>query len=327
LTATNSPGGLRVVVVGAGRMGREQARAVTAAGDQVIAFVDPDVARAETAAAELAGEGVSVGTNVVGVLESPIGEQASAVVIASPSALHLAHTQAALAYGLPVLLEKPPWVPGQDAGPLLTARRDGAVIAVGMSTRFNPGIQAVRQAVRSGSLGQVFLLSDRVAFTLAPGDLAEWYFDVQRSGGGVLVTNGVHSLDRVAWILGEALVLRSARLSSRLLTSCEDTAVLDLSAGGVPVHVTELWGPGPVPPSELTVIGSHGTCWTDAEGNWRLSSHDSSASGGRPTGYSELAAQWLSFRALVLEGRGDDTMPQVDELKPTMELLAQVLDR
>jgi predicted dehydrogenase len=309
-------------------MGREHAQAVTAAGDQVIAFVDPDLPRAEAAAAELGGEGASVGTDVTGALEGPIGDQASAVLIASPSALHLAHTQAALAYGLPVLLEKPPWVPGQDPGPLMAARHDGAVIAVGMTTRFNPGIQAVRRAVGSGALGEVLFVSDRVAFTLAPGDLAEWYFDVQRSGGGVVVTNGVHSLDRVAWILGEALALRSARLSSQVLTTCEDTAILELSAGGVPVHISELWGPGPVPPSELTVIGSHGTCWTDAEGNWRLSSClDASASGCRPNGYSELAAQWLSFRALVLEGRADDTLPQVDELVATMDLLAQVLDR
>jgi predicted dehydrogenase len=196
-----------------------------------------------------------------------------------------------------------------------------------MTTRFNPGIQAVRRAVLSGALGQVLLVSDRVAFTLAPGDLAEWYFDVKRSGGGVVVTNGVHSLDRVAWILGEALVLRSAQLSSQVLTSCEDPALLELSAGGVPVHIIELWGPGPVPPSELTVIGSHGTCWTDAEGNWRLSSLGASTSGDRPSGYSELAAQWLSFRALVLEGRSDGTLPQVDELLASMELLAQVLDR
>ena len=114
-----------------------------------------------------------------------------------------------------MLLEKPPWVPGQDPGALLSLESNGAVLAVGMSTRFNPGVQAVRTAVRSGSLGTILLASDRVAFTVPPGTLAEWYFDADQSGGGVLVTNGVHSLDRAGVDpLGQPLKLNKVQLSS-----------------------------------------------------------------------------------------------------------------
>ena len=316
---------LKVVVVGAGRMGREHAHAISVAGDQVVAFLDPDIARAQRAAADLGGLGISVGDDIADALGRVAGRGASAVLVASPSALHLAHARAAISFGLPVLLEKPPWAPGQDPRPLLDAGHNGAVLAVGMTTRFNPGVQAVRRAVRSGALGSVLVASDLVAFTLAPGDLGDWYFDVERSGGGVLTTNGVHSLDRLAWILGQPLVLRSARLSSEMLRSCEDTALLELSAGDTRAHISELWGPGPVPPSELLVIGTRGSCWTDREGNWRLSSIDGSASEGRPPGYSELLEQWRSFRSLVLDGRRDDVLPEIDELVAPMDLLAEAV--
>ena len=43
---------LNVVIIGAGRMGREHAAAATAAGDNVIAVLDPDIARAGALAGE-----------------------------------------------------------------------------------------------------------------------------------------------------------------------------------------------------------------------------------------------------------------------------------
>ena len=316
---------LEVIVIGAGRMGREHAHAISAAGDEVIAFLDPDLTRAESAAAEIGGEALAAEADLTGPLERLTRRGASAALIASPSVLHLAHAQAAISLGLPVLLEKPPWVPGQDPEPLLAAARQGAVLAVGMTTRFNPGVQAVRNAVRSGALGPLLFASDRVAFTLGPGDLGDWYFDVRRSGGGVLVTNGVHSLDRLGWILGETLVLRSVRLSSGLFRSCEDTALLELSADGATVQVTELWGPGPVPPSELLVIGPRGSCWTDSEGNWRRSSVEGSRSEDRPLGYSEILEQWRAFRDLVLEGRRSSVLPGIEELWAPMQLLEQAV--
>ncbi len=160
---------LEVIVIGAGRMGREHAHAISAAGDEVIAFLDPDLTRAESAAAEIGGEALAAEADLTGPLERLTRRGASAALIASPSVLHLAHAQAAISLGLPVLLEKPPWVPGQDPEPLLAAARQGAVLAVGMTTRFNPGVQAVRNAVRSGALGPLLFASDRVAFHTRAG--------------------------------------------------------------------------------------------------------------------------------------------------------------
>ena len=320
-------GRLAVVVVGAGRMGREHAEAILSLGDAVVAFLDTDISRAKLAAQELGGEAVAVRADIAAALERFARVDGAAVLVASPSALHLPHAQAALSLGFPVLLEKPPWVPGQDPGALLSLESNGAVLAVGMSTRFNPGVQAVRTAVRSGSLGTILLASDRVAFTVPPGTLAEWYFDADQSGGGVLVTNGVHSLDRLAWILGQPLELNKVQLSSEMLGGCENIAVLELSAGQTGVSVLELWGPGPAPQSELFVLGTRGCCWTDAAGNWQLACLDGDDSGTRPPGYSELVEQWRAFRSLATNGAedGDGMLAGIEELVAPMQLIEQAL--
>jgi hypothetical protein len=80
-----------------------------------------------------------------------------------------------------------------------------------------------------------------------------------------------------------------------------------------------------VPPTELLVLGTRGSCWSDAEGNWRLSSIEGNASGSRPAGWSELAEQWRSFRRLVLEGEGDDVLPGVEQLIGPMRLLEEAI--
>ena len=250
---------LNVVIIGAGRMGREHAAAATAAGDKVIAVLDPDIARAGALAGEhgaVVATAVALGDTLDALAH---GDGDMAVIVASPSAFHLDHALVAIGRGASVLVEKPPWVPGQDPAPLLSAASNSsALTAVGMTTRFSPGVQALRRAVRSGQLGSVMWVSDLVAFSLA-GDsgLPAWYFEPGLSGGGVLVTNGVHSIDRVSWVLGEPLVLETARKSSGWLHDCEDTASLMLRAGGAAVSITELWSLGPSRPL---------SCWSSATG-------------------------------------------------------------
>lgn len=319
---------LGAVVIGAGRMGREHALAVTAAGDEVLLVVDPDLNRATTLASEFRARAVGLDGDLGEVL-GDVGVPASRtpVIIASPSAMHLDQASVALRLGFPVLLEKPPWVPGQDVANLV-AEADRGVLAVGMTTRFAPGVQALREAVRRGELGRVEWLSDVVAFTVDPVvPLPSWYLDPLRSGGGVLVTNGVHSLDRVAWILGSALALEDVRLSSEFLGTCEDTAFLRLDGGGPCVTVTEIWGPGPVPPSQILIVGTRGTAWADSAGNWTVASMSGSSAGAPLPGHLNLQAQWRSFRDVVTRGTWDDVLPRVRELLPSMALLEQALAR
>ena len=92
-------GRLAVVVVGAGRMGREHAEAILSLGDAVVAFLDTDISRAKLAAQELGGEAVAVRADIAAALERFARVDGGAVLVASPSALHLPHAKQRCLWG------------------------------------------------------------------------------------------------------------------------------------------------------------------------------------------------------------------------------------
>ena len=77
-------------------MGREHAEAILSLGDAVVAFLDTDISRAKSAAEELGGEAVAVGADIAAALERFASVGGAAVLVASPSALHVPHARAAL---------------------------------------------------------------------------------------------------------------------------------------------------------------------------------------------------------------------------------------
>ena len=98
---------LEAVIIGAGRMGREHALAVTAAGDEVLLVVDPDLNRAATLAGEFRASAVGLKGDLGGVLGGVgVPPSRTPVIIASPSAMHLDQASVALRLGFPVLLEE-----------------------------------------------------------------------------------------------------------------------------------------------------------------------------------------------------------------------------
>ena len=198
----------RVLVVGAGVMGHRHAAAVRAVGDHIAAVVDTDLARASAV-----DSGASTYTSVQEALAQ--GHDFDSAIIATPSAGHLVQSTELVAAGLDVLVEKPHRVPGQDPAPLRAALARGGRLFVGMSTRHWAGVQAVVDASVSGELGEVLTYTDRMQFHLEEDSLPSWYFNSAVSGGGVLVTNGVHAFDRARAITGSDLRFQTAALSPR----------------------------------------------------------------------------------------------------------------
>ena len=86
-------------------------------------------------------------------------------------------------------------------------------------------------------------------------------------------------------------------------------------------------GPGPVPPSQILIVGTRGTAWAGSAGNWTVASMSGSRAGAPPPGHFNLQAQWRSFRNVVLRGTWDDVLPRASDLLPSMVLLKQALVR
>lgn len=303
---------LRVIVVGAGEMGRRHMSAVRSAGDRVVAVADVSLPRAREAAAEAGADAYA------GLEEALAGVIADVVIVATPSSGHLTQGLMALRAGLDVLVEKPHRLPGED--PAATrAALPGRRYVVGMTTRHWPGVQALAEAAGSGSLGRVLSYTDRIHFRLREGDLPAWYFDASVSGGGVVVTNGVHAVDRARAVLGADLELGDARLA-RLYADhgCEDSAEIRLhTAEGVPVQLSLLWAPYEPLDAGILLTASAGAGLVRMDGSWCIVNAEGRSEGPPIRADEPFVRQWESFR----EGRPGFGL---DDLEPTLALIERI---
>ena len=223
-----------------------------------------------------------------------------------------------------MLIEKPHRLPGQDPAALVAAAgRAGAVAQVGMTTRFGAGLRAARRAIVDGQLGRVVWVEDRIWFRALEGDLAPWYFDRAVSGGGVLLTNGVHALDRVEWLLDEQLELIDADLQTLVAgRSVEDAVRLRLrSASGAEVTISLLWAPYPVPTGELRITGTDGQLTARPDGSWTHERPGVALAGAGPeSALMPFTRQWDAFRAAIAgEALPDPGVATVERSIATIE--------
>lgn len=179
---------VRVILVGAGLMGRAWLAAIAADPEvELVGVVDLDLDAARAAA-----PGLPVGTDVVAVAAET---EADAVINVTVPAAHHAVTTAALFAGLPVLGEKP--VADTLARALslaAAAEASGRLFMVSQSRRWNPQLFTLR--AMTASLGTV-------------GAVSTDFFRAPRFGGfreqmaqPLLVDMAIHAFDSARFLLG-----------------------------------------------------------------------------------------------------------------------------
>lgn len=152
---------LRVAVAGAGRFGSLHARTWSEAGARIVAAVDADGGRA----AELAGAygAERHGTDLDDVLA---GGGVDVVVVASDEASHTRLTDAAIAHGCHVFVEKPFSLDGrQAAASIAAAEAAGLHLIAGHISRFAQPYAYMREALDAGRLGDLWSVRLRRDFT------------------------------------------------------------------------------------------------------------------------------------------------------------------
>ena len=311
---------MKVAIVGAGWMGGVHAGAIDAAGDSVALVIDADPGRAETIAA---AHGASAAT------ELSRAADCDAAVIATPSAAHLGQAVALAAEGVPLLVEKPHRLPGEDPEALRAALlRGGGLYRVGLTTRFHPGLQRLKSALHDQALGEIVAYSDSYHFRLDPGTLSPWYFDRASAGGGVVTTNGVHLIDRAGWLLGGRPEVLEAE---GLVTMFDDHAVEDhaqitLRVNGVTARLSLLWAPFDTPAPELRVIGRKGIArvWLDG---WRIETAAGVEAGSNDRPDDAFTAQWRAFRDRLAGHPGGADCPDLETMEATMEIIGEIYGR
>lgn len=190
---------LRVGIVGAGAMGADHAARITNRinGARVTAIVEPDPARAESAAS------LSSDASVFPSLEAA-ADAIDAVLIATPGPAHEEALLSALEAELEILCEKPLTPDSASSLRIVEAeqKHDRPHIQVGFMRRFDPEYVQLRNVIASGELGALLGLHcahrNRVS---NPGCV-----------DSMLITDSVvHEIDTVAWLADEPITAVEVR--------------------------------------------------------------------------------------------------------------------
>ena len=201
------PAALTVAVIGCGAvvegLYRGPLRALESRGiARVAALVDPDPARTAALARHF-----RFARTFAAPAEAFAATTPDLTIVTSPPGFHMEHSVAALAAGSHVLCEKPMAVRVDDAERMVAAaRREGRLLAVGMTRRMYPCLVEGRALLARGWLG------DGLRFVYRQGQVYGWpvrsdaAFRRATAGGGVLSDLGSHVLDFLGALFGAPTV-------------------------------------------------------------------------------------------------------------------------
>ena len=215
---------MKALVIATGSIGRRHLRNLKALGVRGLAVVEPDQSRREEACAEVGAKGFAA-------LEAGLDWQPDAVVVASPSNLHVEHALAAAERGCGLFIEKPLSHTREGLSELAEAvERKGVVSIIGCNMRFHPGPAKVKELIDAGSIGRV-LFQQVFTGSYLPGwrpwqDYTKSYSANASMGGGVIL-DCIHEIDLTRWYAGpvsEVFALTGHISSLRIDT--EDYAAL-----------------------------------------------------------------------------------------------------
>jgi len=213
MTSNESQDLLGVAIIGTGNVARqhaEAARAVSGVKLRAVADID-EVRRREWIAKYCGNEPVDDYADYQSLLRR---DDIDLVIVTLPHWLHAEVATAAAEAGKHVIVEKPMALTLDECDRMIaTARRAGVILAVGLTHHFHALPVAAKRLLDSNRLGRIIWGSERYYVPRRYGTTSEWFFDRER-GGGQLLSNGVHFIDRLLWtVAGPADVNAPAMLS------------------------------------------------------------------------------------------------------------------
>jgi myo-inositol 2-dehydrogenase/D-chiro-inositol 1-dehydrogenase len=121
-----------------------------------------------------------------------------------PNDLHCQITLEAAAAGKHIICEKPLCKTLEEADQMIDAcKAKGVMLFYAEELLFAPKYVRAKTLVDEGAVGRPFLVKQSEEHS---GPHMPWFWDVNRSGGGVLLDMGCHSVEYTRWVLGKPVV-------------------------------------------------------------------------------------------------------------------------
>ena len=209
-----------VGIIGAGYIAGIHARALALAGGfTLVAACAPDADRVAAFAARHGGRATTDRHDLLA------DTAVQAVLIATPHHLHEAVAIDAARAGKHILLEKPM---APDVGACTRIAAAAAthriVLLPGHTMRFFQPCLVAKRMIEAGEIGAPVLGTSTMMKIWMQGNRRPWHLQ-ESSGGGMLMTAGIHALDRLVWLMGAPAV----RVSATLRAAFHDQQADDLA--------------------------------------------------------------------------------------------------
>ena len=239
----NQQGQLRVGIIGAGTAGGRHAAGYLKLPDAAVAAIaDPDSIRGKALADQ-------VGARYFPDVADPFWDAIDIVSVCPPHNLLATYGMTAIDWGKPLLIEKPMALSLADADAMiLAAQRANVPLMVGFVHRFRTEVQAARTALAEGAIGApIFAVEHLIS---GGGPTPGWIWRRDIAGGGVVLYNGIHGIDRLRWLIGREVTQVYARSATTTHDAdVEDVFVATLTfEGNVSASFVQHIAPHPLPP-------------------------------------------------------------------------------
>lgn len=180
---------VRIAIIGLGRFGRLHAQALTQAGAEIVAIVDP---RQE--AADDAGQLYLNARFFVDVRELIEDSPCDAAVVASSELTHFPISMQLIDAGWNVFVEKPLAESAVDAQRLLDASVEkGTILQAGFILRYEPRHLLLHNSIRDGQLGSLQLMR-------AKRDVSRSWFHAYGHTVNPILETTIHDIDLALWL-------------------------------------------------------------------------------------------------------------------------------
>jgi predicted dehydrogenase len=191
------------------------------------------------------------------------------VDVCLPNHLHHRAVMIAARAGRHVIIEKPLALTLEQADDMITAcRRAGVKLMYAEELCFAPKYERARTLVQEGAIGTIYQMRQAEKHS---GPHSDWFYDIEQSGGGVLMDMGCHGLAWFRWMLGGRPRVRSvyAHLQGNLIhgsrpTRCEENSVCIVEFEGGAIGVAEnSWSKHGGMDDRAEIYGTGGVIYAD----------------------------------------------------------------
>jgi predicted dehydrogenase len=247
---------VKFLIAGLGSIGRRHLRNLLSLGEQ-------DIVLFRTGKSTLPPEEIESFPSEH-TLEAALDHQPDAVIVSNPTSLHHEVAVSAARLGCHLLIEKPIAHTLHAAGQILEAvQLGGSRVLVGYQFRFHPGLQAVKDWLDAGEIGQPYYVRAHWGEYLPdwhPWESFKQSYAARRELGGGVVLTLSHPLDYLRWLFGQvALRWSSTASSSDWKLGVEDVADAMLTCGDQvlgQLHLDYLQRP---PAHSVDILGREGS--------------------------------------------------------------------